>query len=131
MHQPNLKPFVGRVNLNQKDRNTEYVGQLFSQREGHLDAFVSSIVPHPPFGHTQFLTQLRHVVRRVFKRIGFNLRLSEGGRAMLRRAAAAVRAVETQFFAALGPDLPAFSDALRFLAGERPRRRVQAVSRPT
>ena len=61
----------------------------------------------------------------------FNLRLSEGGRAMLRRAAAAVRAVETQFFAALGPDLPAFSDALRFLAGERPRRRVQAVSRPT
>jgi len=70
-------------------------------------------------------------IRQVRDKRAFNLRLSEDGRALQRRAASAVRAVETQFFAALGADLPAFSDALRFLAGERPRRRVQAVSRST
>ena len=70
-------------------------------------------------------------IRQVRDKRAFNLRLSEDGRALQRRAASAVRAVETRFFAALGADLPAFSDALRFLAGERPRRRVQAVSRST
>ena len=70
-------------------------------------------------------------IRQVRDKRAFNLRLSEDGRALQRRAASAVRAVETRFFAALGADLPAFSDALRFLAGERPRRRIQAVSRST
>ncbi|PPR56501.1 MAG: hypothetical protein CFH10_02304 [Alphaproteobacteria bacterium MarineAlpha4_Bin2] len=59
----------------------------------------------------------------------FAVRLSEAGRILLARAEIAVRAVEADFFAGLGPDLTVFSDALRFLAGERPRRRVQAVSR--
>ena len=70
-------------------------------------------------------------IRQVRDKRAFNLRLSEDGRALQRRAASAVRTVETQFFAALRADLPAYSDALRFLAGERPRRRVQAVSRST
>ena len=59
----------------------------------------------------------------------FAVRLSDAGRSLLGRAQVAVRAVEEEFFVGLGPDLQAFGDALRFLAGERPRRRVQAVSR--
>lgn len=68
-------------------------------------------------------------IRDVRDKRAFILRLTDDGRALQSRAASAVRDVEVRFFAALGSDLPAFSDALRFLAGERPRRRVQAVSR--
>ena len=60
----------------------------------------------------------------------FAVRLSVGGRALLSRAEAAVRVIEKEFFDGLGSDLPIFADALRLLAGERPRRRVQAVTRP-
>ena len=53
------------------------------------------------------------------------------GRRRADGAETAVRDVETAFFAALGPDVPAFADALRVLGGERPRRRIQAVVRPS
>ena len=45
-------------------------------------------------------------IRQVRDKRAFNLRLSEDGRALQRRAASAVRAVETQFFAALEPTFP-------------------------
>ncbi len=51
------------------------------------------------------------------------------GRDLVRRAAKSVEQVETAFFRALGPDVPAFGDALTLLSGERPRRRVPAGSR--
>jgi DNA-binding MarR family transcriptional regulator len=51
---------------------------------------------------------------------------TEAGRTLARRAVAAVARSDDAFFAALGPDVPAFGDALALLAGEKPRRRVQA-----
>jgi len=59
----------------------------------------------------------------------FAVRLTMEGRDIGRRAEADVRRVDEQFFAPLAHDIPAFTDALRLLAGERPRRRVQATSR--
>jgi len=59
----------------------------------------------------------------------FAVRLTDQGRALLHAAEPAVRAVERGFFVSLGPDVTAFADALRLLGGERPRRRVQAVTR--
>ena len=53
--------------------------------------------------------------------------LTGKGRSRQRDAAPAVAAVERGFFAALGPDVPAFGDALTVLSGRRPRRRVRAV----
>jgi DNA-binding MarR family transcriptional regulator len=55
--------------------------------------------------------------------------IGEAGRDLVRRAATSVAQVETAFFQALGPDVPAFGDALTVLSGERPRRRVPAGSR--
>ena len=59
----------------------------------------------------------------------FALVLSAEGRALAHRAAPAVERAETAFFAALRHDAEAFAVALRLLAGEKPRRRVQAVHR--
>jgi len=53
--------------------------------------------------------------------------LSDAGCRRQREAEPAVSAVEREFFAALGPDVPAFGDALTVLSGRRPRRRVPAV----
>jgi len=54
------------------------------------------------------------------------LAISGTGRALVRRAVAAVSENDDAFFAALGADVPAFGNALSLLAGEKPRRRVQA-----
>lgn len=61
----------------------------------------------------------------------FAVRLTEAGRTLCTEAEIAVHDIEERFFAALGPDVPAFANALRVLGGERPRQRVQAVSRAT
>jgi DNA-binding MarR family transcriptional regulator len=53
--------------------------------------------------------------------------LSRAGRRRQRDAAPAAAEVERGFFQALGPDVPAFGDALTVLSGRRPRRRVRAV----
>ena len=53
--------------------------------------------------------------------------LTGKGRRRQHEAAPAVAEVERGFFAALGPDGPAFGDALTILSGGRPRRRVRAV----
>jgi DNA-binding MarR family transcriptional regulator len=53
--------------------------------------------------------------------------LTEKGLHRQREARPAVADVERGFFAALGPDVPAFGDALTVLSGRRPRRRVRAV----
>lgn len=53
--------------------------------------------------------------------------LTDKGRRRQREAEPAVAAVERAFFEALGPDVPAFGDALTVLSGRRPRRRVRAV----
>jgi len=55
--------------------------------------------------------------------------ISGAGRDLVRKAAKSVEQVEAAFFRALGPDIPAFGDALTLLSGERPRRRVPAGSR--
>jgi DNA-binding MarR family transcriptional regulator len=52
--------------------------------------------------------------------------ITSGGRALVRRAVDAVAETDGAFFAALGTDVPAFGNALSLLAGEKPRRRVQA-----
>ena len=59
----------------------------------------------------------------------FAVGLTDRGRERQQAAEAAVRTLEERFFRALGSELPVFADALRLLAGERPRRRVQAESR--
>lgn len=51
---------------------------------------------------------------------------TEAGRSLSLRAVAAVAKSDDAFFAALGADAPAFGNALALLAGEKPRRRVQA-----
>lgn len=55
--------------------------------------------------------------------------IDKAGRDLVHRAAKSVAQAETAFFRALGPDVPAFGDALTVLSGERPRRRVPAGSR--
>lgn len=54
------------------------------------------------------------------------LAITAAGRALVRRAVDAVAETDGEFFAALGTDVPAFGNALSLLAGEKPRRRVQA-----
>lgn len=54
------------------------------------------------------------------------LAITERGRKIAAQAVAAVADSDGAFFAALGPDVPAFGDALSLLAGEKPRRRVPA-----
>jgi DNA-binding MarR family transcriptional regulator len=54
------------------------------------------------------------------------LGITSAGRALVRRAVDAVAETDGAFFAALGGDVPAFGDALSLLAGDKPRRRVQA-----
>lgn len=54
------------------------------------------------------------------------LGITSAGRALVRRAINAVAETDGAFFAALGTDVPAFGDALSLLAGDKPRRRVQA-----
>jgi DNA-binding MarR family transcriptional regulator len=54
------------------------------------------------------------------------LTITGPGRALVRRAVAAVAESDEAFFAALGADVPAFGDALALLAGQKPRRRVRA-----
>lgn len=61
----------------------------------------------------------------------FAVALTDQGREVQSSAETEVRHVEDEFFAALGGDVPAFTDALRLLSGERPRRRVPAGSRNT
>lgn len=54
------------------------------------------------------------------------LAVTDQGQSLVTRAGEAVSLSELAFFAALGPDAPAFGDALSLLAGEKPRRRVPA-----
>ena len=55
--------------------------------------------------------------------------IAGAGRDLVRRAAKSVDQAESAFFRALGPEVPAFGDALTLLSGERPRRRVPAGRR--
>jgi DNA-binding MarR family transcriptional regulator len=68
------------------------------------------------------------VVRRVHDGDGraVALGITSAGRSLVRRAVDAVAETDGAFFAALGTDVPAFGDALSLLAGDKPRRRVQA-----
>ncbi len=68
-------------------------------------------------------------IRQASDRRARAVRLTSRGAERLAAARGGVQAVEAEFFAALGADVPAFTDALRLLGGERPRRRVQAVTR--
>ncbi len=52
--------------------------------------------------------------------------VTAAGRSVAAAAADAVDHAEDAFFAALGPNVSAFGDALTLLTGERPRRRVRA-----
>ena len=61
----------------------------------------------------------------------FAVCLTVKGHDIRRRAEAAMRQVDEQFFAPLANDIPTFTNALLLLAGERPRQRVQAASRNT
>ena len=61
----------------------------------------------------------------------FALSLTGKGREIQNTAVDAVRDVEEKFFSILGAEIPTFADAIRVLAGERLRRRIQAVSRST
>lgn len=54
------------------------------------------------------------------------LGITRAGRDLVGRAIDAVAETDGAFFAALGGDVPAFGDALSLLAGDKPRRRVQA-----
>ena len=54
------------------------------------------------------------------------LDITGAGRSLVRRAVDAVAETDGAFFAALGADVPAFGNALSLLAGDKPRRRVQA-----
>ena len=68
------------------------------------------------------------VVRRIHDGDGraVALGITSAGRSLVRRAVDAVAETDGAFFAALGTDVPAFGDALSLLAGDKPRRRVQA-----
>ena len=61
----------------------------------------------------------------------FTICVTEKGHSLHLEADNAVRKTEENFFSVLGPNISAFSDALKLLSGERPRRRIQAVSRFT
>jgi DNA-binding MarR family transcriptional regulator len=79
------------------------------------------------------LSRLRLVERtrdREDKR-AFSVCLTIEGHDIQQRAEATMRQVDEQFFAPLGNNIPTFTNALRLLAGERPRQRVQATSRIT
>lgn len=52
--------------------------------------------------------------------------ITPDGGSLVQRAATVVDEAERSFFAALGPEVSAFGDALTLLTGERPRRRVPA-----
>jgi len=52
--------------------------------------------------------------------------VTEAGQSVVAPAIEAVDAAEDEFFAALGPNVSAFGDALTLLTGERPRHRVRA-----
>jgi DNA-binding MarR family transcriptional regulator len=52
--------------------------------------------------------------------------VTETGRSVVAAAIKAVDQAEDEFFAALGPNVSAFGDALTLLTGERPRHRVRA-----
>lgn len=52
--------------------------------------------------------------------------VTESGLSIVAAAIEAVDAAEDEFFAALGPNVSAFGDALTLLTGERPRHRVRA-----
>lgn len=52
--------------------------------------------------------------------------VTESGQSVLAAAIEAVDRAEDEFFAALGPNVSAFGDALTLLTGERPRHRVRA-----
>lgn len=52
--------------------------------------------------------------------------VTESGQSIVTAAIEAVDKAEDEFFAALGPNVSAFSDALTLLTGERPRHRVRA-----
>lgn len=68
------------------------------------------------------------VARRVHSEDGRALAvaITPSGHGLAGRSANAVAEAEDSFFAALGPDVPAFGDALTLLTGVRPRRRVPA-----
>jgi len=102
------------------------ISQIALARQCRTDPMMTSQV-------VRSLTR-RNLMERAKDKIdkrAFAVRLTDQGRALLQAAAPAVRAVEDRFFASLGPDVAAFADALRLLGGERPRRRVQAVTRDT
>lgn len=52
--------------------------------------------------------------------------VTETGQSVVTAAIEAVDKAEDEFFAALGPNVSAFGDALTLLTGERPRHRVRA-----
>lgn len=56
------------------------------------------------------------------------VRLTARGTELLRQSAPEIGEADGLFHTPLGPEKPAFGDALRLLAGVRPRRRVKAVS---
>ena len=58
----------------------------------------------------------------------FAVELTDAGTALLAEAEDLVAAADAAFHTPLGPDADAFGDALRLIAGIRPRRRVKAVS---
>ena len=59
----------------------------------------------------------------------FAIRITNKGQSLYTDSLTAVRKLEEEFFRILGSDLPDFANALRVLSGERPRRRVRAISR--
>ena len=70
-------------------------------------------------------------IRNKTDKRSFTIHLTEKGQFLHSKADRAVRKTEENFFAVLGPNISVFSDTLKLLNGERPRRRIPAVSRLT
>ena len=107
-----------------KSNDQETVSQIALARHCRTDPMMTSQV-------VRALIRLGYVERTRNRRDkrAFAVRLTAKGREISQRAEPDIRRVDARFFAPLAQDIPAFTDALQLLAGERPRRRVQATSR--
>lgn len=111
---------AGLVTLKASERRP--VNQSTLARHCRTDPMMTSQV-------LRALERVGLVVRRLDTGDGraIGVALTEKGHDRQREARPAVADVEQGFFEALGPDVPAFGDALTVLSGRRPRRRVRAV----
>ena len=112
--------------LAEKTTEQDSVSQVELARHCRTDPMMTSQV-------IRTLLRLRLIERTRHHRDkrAFTVCLTIEGHDIRRRAETAMRRVDEQFFAPLANNIPTFTNALRLLAGERPRQRGQAASRDT